>query len=294
MRVVLLHNERAGDKEHSREKLVTLLRRGGYRPQVFDLHAALRRPAQLPPGEFVVVAGGDGSFRRAALRVTGRPLALLPLGTANNIAHTLGIAGAPAEIIAGWKKARHARFDAGVVRGPWGEQRFVEGVGCGLFGRALAILAVIGEETRPLGERADRMTSDVRAIATLAHAIEPLPMEVEFDGKQLAGDFLVLEVLNIGRVGPGVELARAADISDGMFDVVGIRTSARGALINVLRDTLRGKSPGPRLTTRRCRQIKLRLPRCDFRIDDQTRPVTKGSVVEARVDPGAVEVLLPA
>jgi diacylglycerol kinase family enzyme len=58
--------------------------------EVADLDAAL-----ADPGEVVVAAGGDGTVRAAALRLIDREmsLAIVPMGTANNIARTLGIQG---------------------------------------------------------------------------------------------------------------------------------------------------------------------------------------------------------
>src|SRR3546814_2121508 len=55
----------------------------------------------------VILGGGDGTMNAAApaLRVLGRPFGLLPLGTANDLARSLGIpfdpAGAADVIVAG-------------------------------------------------------------------------------------------------------------------------------------------------------------------------------------------------
>src|SRR5262245_49663525 len=58
--------------------------------------------------ELVVAAGGDGTVRRAARALLGRgiPLAILPCGTANNVAISLGIEGELSQLIAGWDRAR--------------------------------------------------------------------------------------------------------------------------------------------------------------------------------------------
>src|SRR5207244_757183 len=118
------------------ERLKNLVRAEGhevlYRSSKDDHWASiLERPADL-----IAVAGGDGTVGRVAKRIAGRgvPLTVLPMGTANNIARTLGLADVPVErLIAGWKHARRVRFDIGTARGPWGSSRFIEGVGLGLF-----------------------------------------------------------------------------------------------------------------------------------------------------------------
>ncbi len=61
------------------------------------------------------------------------PLALLPAGTANNIAGTLGISGEMEEIVEGWKPGLVKKFDLGVFKQEDREQIFLEGVGFGLF-----------------------------------------------------------------------------------------------------------------------------------------------------------------
>ena len=89
----LVHNEKAGDKRHDRAALVQLLERGGYTVSYFaakecDLAEALGQPAEI-----IVSAGGDGMVARlvAHARSDGPPIAILPLGTANNIATRSGL-----------------------------------------------------------------------------------------------------------------------------------------------------------------------------------------------------------
>src|SRR3546814_1375957 len=67
----------------------------------------------------VILGGGDGTMNAAApaLRVLGRPFGLLPLGTANDLARSLGIpfdpAGAADVIVAGASR----RIDLGLING---------------------------------------------------------------------------------------------------------------------------------------------------------------------------------
>ena len=90
--------------------------------------------------ELIVAAGGDGTVAAVAREMPGRELALavLPLGTANNIALSLGCDGPLDALIEHWTQARVIHADLGVARGPWGERRFVEGVGGGLVARSIA------------------------------------------------------------------------------------------------------------------------------------------------------------
>jgi diacylglycerol kinase (ATP) len=97
-----------------------MLRRHGYVPRLLSLSRALKHRTELLSAEFVVVTGGDGAVKPVAqaLAGTGQPLAIIPLGTANNIARSLGISGTPAQIIAGWRSGRRQGVDLGVAAGP--------------------------------------------------------------------------------------------------------------------------------------------------------------------------------
>jgi diacylglycerol kinase (ATP) len=95
------------------------------------------------PCDLIAVAGGDGTVGKVARCVIGSrtPIAVLPMGTANNVANGLGVAGRPLEeLIEGWKSARCVNFDVGLAKGPWGSQHFIEGFGIGLFAETMSRL----------------------------------------------------------------------------------------------------------------------------------------------------------
>ncbi len=293
--MLVLHNRTAGDEDLPAGRLLALLRREGYRPQYFDLHAALEDPARLPDADFVVVAGGDGSFRKVALQLKApRPLALLPLGTANNIARSLGITGSPAEIIGSWDATQPARFDIGVARGPWGERRFVEGVGIGLFARLLSILERL--ETNPAHEGAaktHRVASDLRSTTVLAHEMAPLAATAGLDGESLAGEFFLIEGLNIARVGAGIELATGADSGDGLLEVVFAPAGEREKLLETLANVARHREAPSLLPVRQVRRLELQVPACFVRIDDSVIEMKEPGVIEITLEEQPIEVLLP-
>src|SRR5437868_2564299 len=105
MRAVLVHNPTAGTKGYDKDGITAALKLAGYETRYAstkgdDVEDALKKGADL-----VVAAGGDGTIATVIRALTDRsiPVALLPLGTANNIARSLGIAGTPQELVETWK-----------------------------------------------------------------------------------------------------------------------------------------------------------------------------------------------
>lgn len=297
MRVVLLHNEKAGSKGWSKRDVTHLVRDAGFDPFYVPMKQAKLEPELLERGKFVIVAGGDGSIRKAAMLLLGRHrmLAPLPLGTANNIARSLGIDDKPQHIAEGWHRAERRPFDVGQIQGLWGKRYFIEGVGVGLISRSIAVIEDIDEiAAYELKKPKHKLHRDACVAAALAHEMQPLKAKLTLDRRNASDEFLLLEVLNINRAGPAIELAPKADPSDGRFDVVTATAKQRDHLMHALRARLRD---GPRvrnLHVRRARKVKLQLrTACDFRVDDATLRVDADTEVQISIHAGALEFLLP-
>jgi diacylglycerol kinase family enzyme len=298
MDVVLLHNPKAGDESWSRKDLVKRVRRAGFNPLYFPLRRALDEPELFDRGEFVIVAGGDGAIQKIALAMVGhdKPIAPLPLGTANNIVRSFGLPARPEDIIRGWRKPRRRPFDVGVITGPWGKRHFIEGIGVGLISRSIAVLGEIDAESAyELKKPAHKLHRDICVAAALAREMQGIPARLAYDGRVLNENFLLVEVLNIRRAGPGVELAAHASPSDGRFDIVSATAAQRPRLLKTLKARLADKPPHRSMTTRRARHVRLRVHvACEMRIDDDTVAVPADTEMDITIKPGALEFLLPA
>src|ERR1041385_189705 len=128
-RVALIYNENAGSAGESRSDIAELISRVGFEVTCFskksrDIDKALEEPADI-----VAVAGGDGTVAKVAARMrpNGCPIAGVPLGTANNIAKSLGIGRPTVELVASWHVEKHMAFYPIAVAGPWGRSRIIEG-----------------------------------------------------------------------------------------------------------------------------------------------------------------------
>jgi hypothetical protein len=120
VRVVLIHDPSAGDEDHPAPDLVRRIEDGGHEVVADVAGRKALRDALGAPCDLVVAAGGDGTVNAAAqvLAGTGVPLTVIPLGTANNIAATLGCAGDAAELIAGWERGALHRAARAAAPGP--------------------------------------------------------------------------------------------------------------------------------------------------------------------------------
>jgi diacylglycerol kinase (ATP) len=209
-RAILIHNEKAGDKRHKREALVELLERAGYSVSYFpakhsDLGEALGHPAEI-----IVSAGGDGTVARVVreARSDGPPIAVLPLGTANNIARSLGIGEPMEDLVAAWPQARARPYYPISASGPWGIRRLTEGVGFGAFEQAMSEL--------PRKLRVKHAREFVRRIVVEA---PPENLEIGIEDETIAGRFAVLEITAIPLIGPRLPIAPEADPSDRDLDI---------------------------------------------------------------------------
>jgi diacylglycerol kinase (ATP) len=298
MRITLLHNPGAGEDDHAGHSLRSLVARAGHEVTYRSLGQPDWTEALADPGDLVVAAGGDGSvgkvFREVATK--GVPVTLFPLGSANNIARTLGIDNDVEALVAGWADGELRRFDLGRATAPWGETLFAEAVGGGIFADVLvqaraaeqAAGEVEGEEKIDLG------------LELMREAIEDLPLarwRVEVDGDDLSDELFAVEVMNTDELGPNFRPAPDADPADGLLDVVCLGTEEQPALLAYFSERLRGLDPPePEMPSRRAARVVLEPPagvrlHVDDRLWPEDRAPDGGEVV---VEPGpSLAVLVP-
>jgi len=271
VRATLVHNPTAGDRQAA-AGLVAKLEQADYEVTYHSKRSEELEVALADPGELVIVAGGDGTVAKVAVAIAGRdiPLAILPVGTANNIARSLGLVGGWGHIVAGLRSAPRKRLDIGVARGPWGERRFVEAAGVGLFARAVALLN--DWEVQPVAELVKDEPNFETALRLLRHLVtdySPRHWRVTLDGRDLSGRYLLLEAMIIRLIGPHLHLAPDADPGDGLFDVALVSEDQAEALLRYLGHRLEREATLPALTIHRGRQLELLWSEPEIHFDDE-------------------------
>jgi diacylglycerol kinase family enzyme len=221
-------------------------------------------------------------------------MTVLPDGTANNIARTLGLTHRPLEeLVQGWPQARRMNLDLGAARGPWGERRFIEGLGIGLF--PARISHVDRNQTIESLERGDAIVSyALQLLKEELESCQPLHVEASVDGRDVSGDYLLFEALNIPYVGPNLFLAPDSAQGDGNFDLVMVRDTERERLRHYLAHWQEDKPRLAVLPTMQGSTLSLEWNGFDVHIDDELcRAPAARSRIEVSIEAKAVQVLAP-
>jgi diacylglycerol kinase (ATP) len=278
MRVALVHNVTAGDREYESEDLVSLLREVGHEVGEFGKKKrdVARAVATCP--DLLAVAGGDGTIAKAAvaLRDSTVPLFILPTGTANNIARSLGVVGGVPELIAALPSAQAVRLDIGHVSAPWGERAFVEAAGVGFMSivlrRGRTARWRVERFVRTVGRPAEKqLRGAARGIARFIRRHTARHYEVHADGDDLSGEYLAVEAMNVREIGPRLVLAPHAIPGDGLVDLALVRPEDRAELVDYFA-SLGASRALPPIVTRRVLRAEISWPAGDGHVDDEPWP----------------------
>jgi diacylglycerol kinase (ATP) len=235
--------------------------------------------------ETVVAAGGDGTMAQVAAglhRFGGGTLGILPLGTGNDAARTLGVplgVDEAARVILG---GRHRQVDLVRV----GEHVVFNAIGVGLLG--------------DISERAARIKWIRGLLVYLATAVvsmirfESPPVRLETPDFSYEGEMTILAVHGGPTSGGGFNLAPAAIPDDGLLDatlVPGIGPLGRAPrLVAAMKGTL-GKLDGT---------VELQAPWLELHFDrelpmhvDGDQAVLEPPVARFETIPGALRVMVP-
>jgi diacylglycerol kinase family enzyme len=303
MQVTLIHNPGAGDEQPSGDELFEIVRRAGHDVIYQSATEKGWTGALEDPGDMVAVAGGDGTVGDVAKRLVGRrvPVAVLPLGTANNISKTFGLIDMPlAKIVDEWATARRAKFDVGVAEFPTESTCFIEGLGAGLFASTMSRLdARKNLEIAHVEDTDGKITSVLRLLRERLSDYPAKKLKITLDGEDLSGEYVLVEAMNINYVGPNLNLAPEADPGDGLLDVVLLRGDERDELGEYLDERLDGRRRPPKLNVRRGKHLRIGWSGFAVHVDDEVWPDVSGvpdapAFIDVKIDRHALEFLLPA
>ena len=238
--------------------------------------------AAARPDDVVVVLGGDGTLRAAALGASrsGSVIAPLPGGSGNDLCRHLGIPLDPvraAQATASWTERPIDRGD--------------------VDGQAFLTIATLGF-TAAINEQANRVHRRgpfiyVAAAVALLPRVRPTRVVHVIDGAATPVDAWMVSIAITSSQGGGILVAPGAEADDGLLDVVSYDARTWGGFVASLVATLLRRPIASRAVQhRRARSLRLETPDPVPVYADGERVGTTPCTI--RVRPGAVRLLGPA
>jgi diacylglycerol kinase (ATP) len=289
MRVAVVHNPTAGDRSVSGADLRDAITSAGHDVESYTSTRQSSWQDDVANGvDLVVAAGGDGTVRKVLTTKagSGEVVTLLPLGTCNNMARTLGFPIAtPLSGIAMWRDGMApSRYHLPHVTCGHFAGRCIEGAGAGIFAELI--------------RRADDAGADPDdSWPLLSDVIDDAPSKewtISLDGTAVAGEFLAVVATVVRHTGPNLWIAPAADPSSPHLEVVLVGEAQRRDLTKYVDRRRRGRQPASiPFDAVQARRVEIQPPHRvtrsvdDLVLDETTHPLT----VEASDE--FVRVLIP-
>ncbi|MGI9197181.1 MAG: diacylglycerol kinase [Candidatus Nanopelagicales bacterium] len=272
---------------------VDALRARGVSPEVhsprdaadFRSRVAAVRASGAPE---VVIAGGDGTIHLAVQELAGgdTALAILPIGTGDDNARTLGIPlGDPAAAAALVADAPVRAVDVAQVTSVDGSERYFLGVLSAGFDSFV-------------NERANRMSWPkgkaryLVAILGELRTFKPVPYTARIDGESVSAGAMLVAIGNGISYGGGMKVCPSAIPDDGLLDVTWLKAVSTGTFIRVFPSVFSGTHVDkPYVATYRGREIDLEAPgQIAYADGERVGPLP----ITVRSCPAALRVVAPA
>lgn len=206
--------------------------------------------------DVLVVAGGDGvvSLATDLCAGTGTAVGILPAGTGNDNARSLGIPLDPQGALEVLLAGRARRVDT--LHLPDLDRHVLGSVNAALDARiahrATRLPRALGAATYTVAALAE--------IAMLPRRAAPA-YRITADGAATDVEALVVTVTNMAYLGGGLRLSPGSDPADGLLDLVVIGRVGPVEALGLLRDVRAGRAPGhPAVTVTPVRSVRVEGP----------------------------------
>ena len=234
--------------------------------------------------DLMLLWGGDGTVQRCIDAVSGSSVAVavIPAGTANLLAHNLGIpADLPAAVDVALQGTRH-RLDLGLING----EHFAVMAGCGFD--ALMMKGTDSDLKDRLGQLAYVWTG------TRATWAKPAKMSIKIDGAPwFKAKASCLLLGNMGTLTGGLTPFADARPDDGLLEVGVVTANGPVQWTRVVGRLITGRAERSKLVhTARARRVTVRLDRAiPYELDGGVRPATRR--LHASIEPQAITICVP-
>jgi diacylglycerol kinase (ATP) len=295
-KATLIHNPKAGDEEHSKEDLIALLEKNDFECRY--LSTKKKEWEKLDEDtDLFVIAGGDGTVRKAAKQLLEKklldksyPIALLPLGTANNIAKTLGINEQAKKIIESWEKSPVKKFDVGRISNVADTNFFLESFGYGIFPYLMAEMKDHEDENDSSDES---ITKALNVLYDIINSYEARNCNLTVDGTDHSGKFILTEIMNTQSIGPNLILSPLADPGDGEFEVILVPEQHKEKFAKYILNKSRGIEETFQFHMLKGKNVVISWEGTHVHADDKIIRLEKSAEVKVELKEGLLEFLVP-
>ena len=292
MKAAVICNAGAGSANGIQEAIEAAAARRGWPlivpPDTASIPQAARKAVERGM-ERLVVVGGDGTLSQVINGVAPYleriRLGIVPAGTGNDLARSLGLMNADVEsLFAALQAERWTAID--VVRAANGDASsfyFLNAANGGFGG-------VVAEDVDPQSKQL--WSGYAYWIAAVSKLVElrPYHVEIDYDGQRWHGDVYGLAIANGRYLGGGFKIAPDAWLDDGFLDITAVPILPTMELLAAgLSFALERERATEQVTTFRARQIHVRAtPDLPFSIDGET---TRMMDAHFEVMPAALQVI---
>jgi diacylglycerol kinase (ATP) len=290
LRAKLIHNPNAGEGKFTGEELVNILKDKGY---IISYANAKKTSWDYwdEDDDIIIVAGGDGTVRKLVKKLVRRklidkrfPIAVLPLGTANNIASTFYADKEVHTAIKQWEKQHTRSIDIARIRGIEEENFFMEGLGVGVFPQLMKKMKE--QEEREDETPQEELRTAQSLFADIVSTYKPRFCQLIIDGEDYSGHYVLIEVMNMQAVGPNLHLAPNADPSDGLFDIVLVTAAEQQGLAAYATQKAAGEDVTYQFQCLQGKDIRLQWSGAQLHVDDQLVKTDKNTPIHIQLEPG--------
>ncbi len=295
-KATIFHNPGAGDEEHGERAIIRMAESLGYHCKYLSTKENFKDKVGSN-NELFIIAGGDGTVRKLCKKFLLNapfnqvPLCLLPKGTANNIAYTLGVRDSERQARAIIKQHKQLSFDVWNVQRIPGVSFFVEALGFGLFPTLIKEMRQLDDIYRDEPEKKLGLAKDKLHI--LSHELPMQRYEIYADGKNYSGDYLMVELMNIKSIGPNLILSKEANPCDGMLDLVLFGKEDREKLCKHLKAKSSGKRSAFKPNIISAKKIDIVTEEKLCHADDELIELNRAATIKVRLGKTPLNFLIP-
>ncbi len=232
----------------------------------------------------IVALGGDGMVHLALNAVAGTdtPLGIIPAGTGNDLAATLGLPAKDPVAAAGIVSDRLQQG------GAWpmdairvGEKWFGCVLGAGFDSR-------VNDRANRMSWPKGRMRYNLAMLAELG-VFAALPFELVLDGETVQTDAMLVAIGNAKSYGAGMHVTPDADVTDGLMDVMVLGPVSKLEFLKTFPKVFKGSHTShPAVTMRRAKVVEVSSPGVTAYADGE---YLADLPIRCECVPGAVRIL---